>query len=91
MAAYAALPEVSGSRRSSHLVGQRTIGQGFGEMDSADLWDTTMNPETRTLMQVNIEDQSHAEAGLERLMGSEVQPRKRFITEYARNVKNLDI
>jgi DNA gyrase subunit B len=65
--------------------------KGLGEMNADDLWDTTMNPETRTLMQVNIEDQSHAEAVLERLMGTEVQPRKRFITEYARSVKNLDI
>jgi DNA gyrase subunit B len=65
--------------------------KGLGEMNAVDLWDTTMNPETRTLLQVNIEDQAHCEGVLERLMGSEVQPRKRFITEYARTVRNLDI
>ena len=50
-----------------------------------------MDPEKRTLMQVNIEDKLHAEQVFERLMGNEVQPRKKFITEYAREVKNLDI
>jgi len=50
-----------------------------------------MNPETRTLLKVNIEDQKHAEEVFTRLMGNEVQPRKRFITEYAREVRNLDI
>ncbi|MCH8329614.1 MAG: hypothetical protein IIB81_04450, partial [Nanoarchaeota archaeon] len=45
----------------------------------------------RTLLQLNIQDQRHAEEVFERLMGTEVQPRKRFITEYAREVKNLDI
>jgi DNA gyrase subunit B len=65
--------------------------KGLGEMNATDLWDTSMNPETRTLLKVNIEDQMHCEEVLERLMGNEVQPRKRFITEYARTVKNLDI
>ncbi len=50
-----------------------------------------MNPETRTLLQVNIEDKRHAEEVFERLMGPEVPPRKRFIPESARQVKNLDI
>jgi DNA gyrase subunit B len=50
-----------------------------------------MDPEQRTLLKVNIEDHKHAEEVFERLMGSEVQPRKRFITDYAREVKNLDI
>jgi len=65
--------------------------KGLGEMNPEELWGCTMNPETRTLMRVNIEDMRHAEEVFERLMGEEVQPRKRFITEYARNVKNLDI
>ena len=65
--------------------------KGLGEMNPEELWEFTMNPETRTLLKVNIEDRRHAEEVFERLMGSEVQPRKRFITEYAREVKNLDI
>ncbi|MBN2083546.1 DNA gyrase subunit B [bacterium] len=65
--------------------------KGLGEMNPEELWACTMNPETRTLLKVNIEDQKHAEEVFERLMGTEVQPRKRFITEYARTVKNLDI
>jgi len=65
--------------------------KGLGEMNPGELWDFTMNPETRTLLKVNIEDLKHAEEVFERLMGSEVHPRKRFITEYAREVKNLDI
>jgi len=50
-----------------------------------------MNPETRTLLKVDVEDRLHAEDIFNRLMGDEVQPRKRFITEYAKSVKNLDI
>jgi DNA gyrase subunit B len=65
--------------------------KGLGEMNPEELWQFTMNPETRTLLQVNIEDKRHAEEVFERLMGPEVPPRKRFITEYARQVKNLDI
>jgi DNA gyrase subunit B len=65
--------------------------KGLGEMDSEDLKSTTMNPETRTLMRVQVEDRHHAEDVFARLMGDEVQPRKRFITEYAKSVKNLDI
>ena len=65
--------------------------KGLGEMNAEELWDTTMNPEARTLLQVNIEDKHEAEAIFTRLMGDEVAPRKRFITEYAKTVKNLDI
>jgi len=65
--------------------------KGLGEMNPEELWQFTMNPETRTLLKVNIEDQKHAEEVFTRLMGNEVQPRKRFITEYAREVRNLDI
>jgi DNA gyrase subunit B len=65
--------------------------KGLGEMQEEDLWETTMNPEVRTLLQVNIEDKHEAEAIFTRLMGDEVAPRKRFITEYAKSVKNLDI
>ncbi|MEZ5337960.1 MAG: DNA gyrase subunit B [bacterium] len=65
--------------------------KGLGEMNADELWNTSMDPEARTLLQVNIEDKLHAEQVFERLMGNEVQPRKKFITEYAREVKNLDI
>lgn len=65
--------------------------KGLGEMNSEELWDCTMNPEARTLMQVSVEDGYHATEVFERLMGEEVQARKRFITEYAKAVKNLDI
>jgi len=70
---------------------QVTRFKGLGEMNPEELWGCSMNPETRTLLKVNIEDKRHAEEVFERLMGTEVQPRKRFITEYARHVKNLDI
>ncbi len=70
---------------------ETTRFKGLGEMNADELWNTSMDPEARTLFQVNIEDRLHAEQVFERLMGSEVQPRKKFITEYAREVKNLDI
>jgi DNA gyrase subunit B len=85
--------EVERDRVAKEMGGNVEITRfkGLGEMQEEDLWDTTMNPEVRTLMQVNIEDQHEAEAIFTRLMGDEVAPRKRFITEYAKSVKNLDI
>jgi DNA gyrase subunit B len=65
--------------------------KGLGEMTPQQLWDTTMNPETRTLTKITMDDLRRAEETFERLMGSEVQPRKMFITDYARTVKNLDV
>lgn len=65
--------------------------KGLGEMNADQLWDTTMNPETRTLLKVTVDDIGHAENVFERLMGKDVAPRKKFITDYAREVKNLDI
>nr|MDQ3022836.1 DNA topoisomerase IV subunit B [bacterium] len=78
---------------SAEMGGNTEISRfkGLGEMNAEELWDTTMNPEVRTLLQVNIEDRHEAEAIFTRLMGDEVAPRKRFITEYAKTVKNLDI
>ncbi|MCH7471567.1 type IIA DNA topoisomerase subunit B [bacterium] len=70
---------------------QVTRFKGLGEMNPEELWNCTMDPEKRTLLKVNIEDRRHAEEVFDRLMGSEVQPRKRFIIEYAREVRNLDI
>ena len=60
-------------------------------MDADQLWDTTMNPETRTLLQVTIEDAGAADSVFDMLMGASVPPRKRFIQTNARLVKNLDI
>ncbi|MFA5366861.1 MAG: toprim domain-containing protein, partial [Dehalococcoidia bacterium] len=65
--------------------------KGLGEMSSEQLWETTMNPETRTLLQVSVQDAVEADKIFETLMGEEVQPRKAFIQAHAANVKNLDI
>ena len=65
--------------------------KGLGEMNPEQLWETTMNPETRILKQVTIEDASNSEKIFDMLMGSEVAPRKHFIQTHAKNVTNLDI
>ena len=65
--------------------------KGLGEMNADQLWETTMNPETRIIQQVSIEDAEEAEEIFSILMGNQVQPRKEFIQRYAKKVKNLDI
>jgi DNA gyrase subunit B len=65
--------------------------KGLGEMNPSQLWETTMNPETRILKQVNIEDAIEADKLFNILMGDEVGPRKQFIQTKSREVKNLDI
>ncbi len=65
--------------------------KGLGEMNSEQLWETTMNPNTRTLLEVNIEDAAKADQVFEMLMGDEVPPRKAFIQANAKYVKNLDV
>lgn len=65
--------------------------KGLGEMDAEQLWETTMNPENRVLVQVRLEDAEKADAIFNKLMGSEVEPRKNFIQTHAKFVKDLDI
>jgi len=65
--------------------------KGLGEMNPEQLWETTMNPEKRTLLQVTIEDAAAADRTFDMLMGSSVPPRKRFIQTHAKSVQNLDV
>ena len=65
--------------------------KGLGEMDAEQLWDTTMDPAKRTLVQVHLEDAAEANQTFEMLMGEEVEPRKIFIQENAHYADNLDI
>ena len=64
--------------------------KGLGEMTAEQLWETTMNPATRTILEVNVEDNAKADEVFQMLMGGEVPPRKAFIQAHARSA-NLDV
>ncbi|TSC55531.1 MAG: DNA gyrase subunit B [Parcubacteria group bacterium Gr01-1014_18] len=87
--------EGSGEVSSSFVegLGKVTIQRykGLGEMNPSQLWETTLDPEQRTMKKISIEDAEHTEKIFDILMGSEVLPRKRFIETRAMDVKNLDI
>ena len=65
--------------------------KGLGEMNSDQLWESTMNPETRIMKKITLEDAAIADETFSILMGDQVEPRREFIQNHAKEVKNLDV
>jgi DNA gyrase subunit B len=84
-----AVKELSREGRTKNISVQRF--KGLGEMNPEQLWETTMNPETRTLLRIDITDAAGADEMFSTLMGERVEPRRDFIRGEARKVRNLDI
>lgn len=86
---------LGGTKKSSAVSPEKRANiqryKGLGEMNSEELWETTMNPQNRILLQINVDNAREADKIFDVLMGDEVLPRKKFIHSYAKKVKNLDI
>jgi DNA gyrase subunit B len=87
--AAGAIPEEGTVTTPSGIVISRF--KGLGEMNPEQLWSTTMNPETRTILQVSIENAADADRTFSILMGDAVEPRREFIEKNAKYVRNLDV
>ncbi len=85
--------EAERDREVKRLGGKVTVSRfkGLGEMSAEQLWETTMNPAQRVLLKVEVEDPAAVSDIFEKLMGSDVEPRKKFIQAHAKSVRNLDI
>jgi len=83
------MERLNGEKSSASINTQRY--KGLGEMNADQLWETTMNPDRRTLLRVTIDEATEAHKLFEQLMGGDVEPRRQFIEQNARYVKNLDV